>query len=584
MKKLISLSLAFVIILSSLFCFMLMPVSAATVTATEGGFVTALNDGSYKAEPYYGNTFLGWYSKNKLVSSYPVITPQSDVEARFTVYNQIVDGNFEAGEKADRFELLRSDATSSIRDVPAGSPAAHGKKALYVTSDGATLSNAMQYLLKIPMTLEKNTEYIFSFSYYLDGIKNGGGDGATPGEENGTATVVFQSPGRYTDNWTPSGVLKSWSITWAPESDKNTTFTPEPWCFNGNQNSAMRITTHPNIGTGYGKWIDVCIRFNTGSDASMFTSTEDSSDFWISLGNVNDNTSGKVDNSSNFYIDNLVVAKAVDGSLGSFVSASAGGKVTKLGVQKVPAASHAYMTGGKTQNEKHDGFVSDKIKFAELATEVGTFKATADQGYDFAGWYVDDTLVSVKPTDSFYSEDNVVAVFRPKGTGAFAPDAPVVVSRSTNKITLASVAGCEYSIDGTSWQTGAVFTGLTPNTEYTFYQRVIAMDGAAASAASAATTVSTQKASGTLNTNTNTSSETASEPVSSTPAEDTASDTTSDVTNDTVSNTIITEIIEEDEPTDITPFLWIGGAVLAVGIAAIIVVLVWKTPEEKKDE
>ena len=53
-----------------------------------------------------------------------------------------------------------------------------------------------------------------------------------------------------------------------------------------------------------------------------------------------------------------------------------------------------------------------------------------------------------------------------------APDAPTMASSTKNSITLATVEGCEYSKDGTNWQDSPTFTGLTPSTSYTFYQRV----------------------------------------------------------------------------------------------------------------
>lgn len=62
---------------------------------------------------------------------------------------------------------------------------------------------------------------------------------------------------------------------------------------------------------------------------------------------------------------------------------------------------------------------------------------------------------------------------------------------SPTSITLAPVDGCEYSMDGTTWQTNNVFSGLTPNTSYTFYQRYAATANTLASASSEALTVVT---------------------------------------------------------------------------------------------
>ena len=67
-----------------------------------------------------------------------------------------------------------------------------------------------------------------------------------------------------------------------------------------------------------------------------------------------------------------------------------------------------------------------------------------------------------------------------------APAAPTKASATKNSITLNAVSGCEYSKDGTNWQSGTEFTGLTPGMEYTFYQRVKATTNTNASAASSA--------------------------------------------------------------------------------------------------
>ncbi len=77
-----------------------------------------------------------------------------------------------------------------------------------------------------------------------------------------------------------------------------------------------------------------------------------------------------------------------------------------------------------------------------------------------------------------------------KGT----PDAPAAPTKSEatkTSITLAAVDGCEYSKDGTTWQESPVFSGLTPGTEYTFYQRKKETDDNNASPASEDTKIST---------------------------------------------------------------------------------------------
>jgi hypothetical protein len=53
-----------------------------------------------------------------------------------------------------------------------------------------------------------------------------------------------------------------------------------------------------------------------------------------------------------------------------------------------------------------------------------------------------------------------------------APSAPTLSSKTATSITLNEIAGAEYSKDGETWQDSPTFTGLTPNTSYTFYARI----------------------------------------------------------------------------------------------------------------
>ncbi len=76
-----------------------------------------------------------------------------------------------------------------------------------------------------------------------------------------------------------------------------------------------------------------------------------------------------------------------------------------------------------------------------------------------------------------------------------APAAPTRYSRSTSKIVLNTVEGCEYSRGGTTWQDSATFSGLKSGTSYTFYQRYKATATTEASPASAAYKTSTSASS-----------------------------------------------------------------------------------------
>jgi beta-glucosidase len=72
-----------------------------------------------------------------------------------------------------------------------------------------------------------------------------------------------------------------------------------------------------------------------------------------------------------------------------------------------------------------------------------------------------------------------------------APAAPTLASKSHNSVTLAPNAAYEFSMDSVTWQTSNEFTDLTAETEYTFYQRIVATDTSAASASSPGLKVTT---------------------------------------------------------------------------------------------
>ena len=76
-----------------------------------------------------------------------------------------------------------------------------------------------------------------------------------------------------------------------------------------------------------------------------------------------------------------------------------------------------------------------------------------------------------------------------------APDAPTRSSRTTTKIVLKSVDGCEYSRGGTTWQDSTTFSSLKSGTSYTFYQRYKATATTEASPASEGYKTSTNSAS-----------------------------------------------------------------------------------------
>lgn len=81
-----------------------------------------------------------------------------------------------------------------------------------------------------------------------------------------------------------------------------------------------------------------------------------------------------------------------------------------------------------------------------------------------------------------------------------APEAPVVLRKTSNSVTLCAMDGCSYSKDGVTWQTSTTFNNLKPNTNYTFYAKRYATTYGMESVKSAGTTVKTDPTNVTVST------------------------------------------------------------------------------------
>ena len=104
-----------------------------------------------------------------------------------------------------------------------------------------------------------------------------------------------------------------------------------------------------------------------------------------------------------------------------------------------------------------------------------------------------DNLTIVTERSSYaeaYAKGNLIKV---KYINEEIASAPIVLSKTANSVTLKDISGYEYSADGKVWQKSNVFTGLTEDTEYTFYQRIAETDTTYVSESSAPLKVKTDK-------------------------------------------------------------------------------------------
>ncbi len=118
-----------------------------------------------------------------------------------------------------------------------------------------------------------------------------------------------------------------------------------------------------------------------------------------------------------------------------------------------------------------------------------TVQLEAIQGYEYkvnnGTWQTSNAFTNLNPNTeyTFYQRiaetDIAYASASSAGTKVTTdksfvskPAPPTVKSKTDNSVTLTSIAGYEYKINNGAWQTDNTFTGLLPNTEYTFYQRI----------------------------------------------------------------------------------------------------------------
>ncbi|MCL2290623.1 MAG: leucine-rich repeat protein, partial [Bacteroidetes bacterium] len=79
-----------------------------------------------------------------------------------------------------------------------------------------------------------------------------------------------------------------------------------------------------------------------------------------------------------------------------------------------------------------------------------------------------------------------------KAPNTTLPPTPTKLSSTSTSITLHTVSGCEYNINGGAYQSSPIFGGLTPSTAYTFTQRYAETATHLASPASSSATFSTE--------------------------------------------------------------------------------------------
>lgn len=144
---------------------------------------------------------------------------------------------------------------------------------------------------------------------------------------------------------------------------------------------------------------------------------------------------------------------------------------------------HSYSSANPDQCIRCDYNRDLTIPPTLLSKTHDTVKLSAQPGFEYSynktNWRTDGVFTGLMPGTaySFYCRpvgstklSNALQVTTDKGTQSKAP-VPQIASRTENTVTLKTVSGCEYSMNGSSWQSSPVFSGLDPEKTYQFYQR-----------------------------------------------------------------------------------------------------------------
>ena len=139
-----------------------------SATVTSGNFVT------FEAVPYYGNSFAGWYDGDTLVSTNAkfdyTVTKNVELKAKFNIYNLIEDGNFATSAVGD----TEPKATANVAFANTGTykptfavenNSTYGKVLKYYSTASAANNVASRRDLGFPLSVKKNTKYVFRFSF-----------------------------------------------------------------------------------------------------------------------------------------------------------------------------------------------------------------------------------------------------------------------------------------------------------------------------------------------------------------------------------------------------------------------------------
>ncbi len=396
----------------------------ASISAGNGGYVTGDTDATtgedftVTAVPYYGNTFLGWYEGDTLVSSDVTYSGKlnKSIVAKFNVYNQIVDGNFESGTTAGQdFFNAKSNAANAGHNVVIDNPTGgtvHGDKVLKVNP--ATAVNTNCDILTIPFQVKKNTRYVMHLSYYSVDL-------------DGTGYVGLFSDTSFQNGWTRSTYAKNVTYHWETEGSTNL----GAWTVFGGHGltyAMMRDQTHATVGAGKNKWIDYWVTFETGEETTIFADGQDTANMFFLFGVSNSTT-------NTYYVDNVSITEAKS-TANDAIKAVAGENGTVSVAQSI-LDSVCYVANNNAKVGTASTAVAGTEAYSQVA--IATYTAKANNGFIFTGWYDENNnLVSTEATTTFSKNGTYTAKF---GQGHACGDGGYLVDNGDGTVTAKAYYG-----------------------------------------------------------------------------------------------------------------------------------------------
>ncbi len=398
-------------------------------TAGDGGYISGTQSGfageAYQstAVPFYGNTFAGWYDGDRLVTTEATISGKlsSSLTAKFNVYNQITDGNFESGTTAGQ-DYLNAEPHSAnsghavVIENPTTSATIHGNYVLKV--DTTTAANTNADIVTIPFDVKKNTRYVFHLSYYSVDI-------------DATAYVGLHSETSFKNGWTRSTFVKNLTYHWEKEGTTNL----GSWSVFGGYGGSygmMREQTHATVNAGKNGWVDLWVTFDTAEETSIFADGKDTAHMFFLLGvsNTTINT---------FYLDNISLTEA--GTTQSSVITALAGKNGSVSTAMTYIPDPVcYVDFGGAKKGQAATAVDGTTAYAQIP--INRYTATPSEGFSFAGWYdASNKLVSTNPTETFYAEGVYTAKF---ASAPYAEDGGYVVASDNDTYTAKAYYGNKF--------------------------------------------------------------------------------------------------------------------------------------------